>query len=97
MVALLIDGGCGSTTEAFAAVIQELHRAVLVGRKTAGAMLSSTEVQLSSDWVVRIPEADFHTPAGKRVEGVGVSPDIAASRHWYRDSQLSVARDALAR
>jgi len=96
-VALLVDGSCGSTTEAFAAVIQELHRAVLVGQKTAGAMLSSAEVPLSPDWVLRIPEADFHTPAGKRVEGIGVSPDILASRHRYRDSQLSAARDVLAR
>jgi hypothetical protein len=96
-VALLIDERCGSTTEAFAAVIQELRRAVLVGQKTAGAMLSSTEVHLPADWVLRVPEADFHTPAAKRVEGVGVSPDIVASRHWYRDSQLIAARNALAR
>ena len=90
-VAILIDGGSGSTTEAFVAVLQELHLASLVGQRTAGAMLSSAELQLDGGWVLRFPEADFRTPAGQRIEGRGVSPDIVASRHWYRDSQLRAA------
>lgn len=90
-VALLIDHGCGSTTEAFAAVLQELKLATLVGERTAGAMLSSIEVSLPNGWILRFPEADFFTPAGRRVEGNGVSPDIPASKHWYHDGQLAAA------
>jgi hypothetical protein len=87
-VVLLVDEGCGSTTEALAAVLQELHRATLVGHRTAGAMLSSAEIPIVGGWVLRLPEADFRTPAGRQVEGTGVTPDVIASRHWYRDSQL---------
>jgi C-terminal processing protease CtpA/Prc len=87
-VVLLIDERCGSTTEALAAVLQELRRATLVGRRTAGAMLSSVEIPILGGWVLQLPEADFRTPAGRRVEGVGVTPDVIASRHWYRDGQL---------
>ena len=90
-VVLLINERCGSTTEALAAVLQELHRATLVGRRTAGAMLSSTEIPIVGGWVLRLPEADFRTPAGRQVEGTGVIPDVMASKHWYRDSQLRTA------
>jgi Peptidase family S41/Tricorn protease C1 domain len=90
-LALLIDEHCGSTTEAFAAVLGELHLATLVGRRTAGAMLSSTELELGGDWILRFPEADFRTPSGRRIEGQGVEPDVIAARHWYRDSQLQAA------
>jgi len=90
-VALLIDRGCGSTTEALAAVLQELKLATLVGERTAGAMLSSAEVALPAGWILRLPESDFRTPSGHRVEGRGVSPDIRASKHWYHDGQLAAA------
>jgi hypothetical protein len=87
-VVLLIDERSGSTTEALAAVMQELHRATLVGHRTAGGMLSSAEIPIVGGWVLRLPEADFRTPAGRRVEGTGVTPDVIASKHWYRDNQL---------
>jgi peptidase S41-like protein/tricorn protease-like protein len=90
-VALLIDGHCGSTTEAFAAVLSELHGATLVGERTAGAMLSGTEVGLPGGWILRFPEADFRTPGGVRLEGRGVLPDVVVKRHWYRDSQMQTA------
>ena len=96
-VVLLIDERCGSTTEAFAAVLQELRRATLVGHRTAGAMLSSVEMPIVGGWVLRLPEADFRTPAGRRIEGTGVIPDIIASKHWYRDSQLHAAVSLLER
>jgi carboxyl-terminal processing protease len=41
-VALLIDAETASAAEIFAAVMREQGRAVLVGRKTAGAVLAST-------------------------------------------------------
>ncbi len=96
-VALLVDSHSGSTTEAFAAVLQELRAATLVGERTAGAMLSSAEVRVDGGWVLRFPEADFRTPAGRRVEAIGVTPDVVAPRHWYRDSQLAAAVSLLER
>jgi len=90
-VALLIDGHSGSTTEAFAGVLGELHLATLVGERTAGAMLSAAEVALPLGWVLRFPEADFRTPGGQRLEGHGVLPDVVVKRHWYRDNQLDRA------
>lgn len=80
-VIVLINRATASAAEAFAAVVQELGLAVLVGpRPTAGKMLSSKEVKLSAGWKLTLPEADFRTAHGQRVEGRGVSPDVSVPR-----------------
>jgi hypothetical protein len=94
-VVLLVDERSGSTTEAFAAVLKELGRATLVGRTTAGAMLSATEVPIVGGWVVRVPEADFRTPRGKRVEGLGVEPDVPVRHRRFRDAELGRAVEVI--
>jgi len=75
-VAVLLNRGTASAAEAFAAVLQEMHLAVVLGpRPSAGKMLSATQLKLSSGWVLTLPEADFRTPGGLRLEGRGVVPD----------------------
>ncbi len=94
-VALLVDERCGSTTEGFASVVKETHAAILIGRRTAGAMLSSVEVPTTGGWTLRLPEADFRTPAGLRVEGTGVDPDIAVQKGGAGDPVLDRALSIL--
>jgi C-terminal processing protease CtpA/Prc len=76
-VMILINKATASAAEAFVAVMQEQGRAVLIGpRATAGKMLSARNVNLSDGWVLELPEADFRTRKGVRLEGKGVAPDI---------------------
>jgi carboxyl-terminal processing protease len=76
-VMILINKATASAAEAFAAVMQELGRAELIGpRGTAGKMLSAKSVNLSDGWVLKLPEADYRTPKGVRLEAKGVVPDI---------------------
>jgi hypothetical protein len=77
-VALLVDGRCASTTEAMAAVIKESGRARLFGEATAGRMLSSRHLPVLGGYTLRVAYADFRTPGGLNVEGVGVTPDQTA-------------------
>jgi len=77
-VALLIDGRCASTTEAMAAAIKESGRARLFGATTAGRMLSSRRLPVLDGYTLRVAYADFRTPGGTQVEGVGVVPDETA-------------------
>lgn len=74
-VALLIDGASASSSEAVAAMLAETGRARLFGRPTAGKMLSSRSIAQKDGYVLRVAFADFRTPMGKNVEGVGVKPD----------------------
>ena len=46
-IAVLTDGGTGSAAEAVAAMLQEARGAVVVGERTAGAMLSSADVMVA--------------------------------------------------
>ena len=90
-VVLLIDERCGSTTEGFASMVKETHAATLIGRRTAGAMLSSVEVPVVGGWTLRYPEADFRTASGQRVEGQGVEPDIVVQKSVIGDADLARA------
>jgi len=95
-VAVLIDGGSGSATEIFAAGLQELRRAVIVGERSAGAVLPSDMVKLPTGAIFQYAFADFRTPSGALIEGRGVAPDVEvkhtrASLLAGRDAQLEKA------
>ncbi|MCW5965595.1 MAG: hypothetical protein KIT83_16275 [Bryobacterales bacterium] len=100
-VAVLIDGNSASTSEIFAAGLQELGRAVVVGERSMGAALPSFLAELPRGAILQYAVADYLTPKGVRIEGQGVKPDIpvsqdAASLLAGKDAQLEVARQALA-
>ncbi len=101
-VAVLIDGNSASTSEIFAAGLQELGRAVVVGERSMGAALPSFFTELPRGAMLQYAVADFLTPKGVRIEGQGVTPDIPASHDAAsllagKDAQLEAARQALSR
>ena len=63
-----------SAAELTASVLAHHQRAVLVGHKTAGALLLSHLFRTPDGGTLVLPTADYRTPAGLRLEGVGVSP-----------------------
>jgi carboxyl-terminal processing protease len=73
---VLIDPLSASTSEIFAAGLQELGRATVVGQRSAGAALPSIVRRLPNGDVLQMAVADFVTPRGNRIEGRGVAPDI---------------------
>src|SRR5262249_6902600 len=62
-VAVLIDGGSGSTTEIFTAGLQELRRAVIVGERSAGAVLPSHFIKLPTGALFQYTFGDFRAPS----------------------------------
>jgi carboxyl-terminal processing protease len=78
-VAILVDGLSASTSELFAAGLQELGRAVVVGETSAGMSLPSVIEALPDGDLLQLVTADLHTPGGARIEGVGVTPDVVVS------------------
>ena len=93
---ILIDEGSASTSEVFAAGMQELGRSTVVGQRSAGAALPSLFEKLPTGAVLQYAFADFKTPKGKVIEGLGVTPDVVVllTRQALlqgRDPQLEVA------
>lgn len=78
-LAILVDGRTASTSEVFAAGLQGLGRARVFGETSAGMALPAQAVELPSGDVLLHAVADFTTPSGTRIEGVGVIPDEPAT------------------
>ena len=76
-VAVLIDGASASTSEIFAAGLQDHGRARLFGGPTAGAALPSIIERMPNGDLLMRAIADFERPSGERVEGRPVQPESA--------------------
>ncbi|GAB2962638.1 hypothetical protein GCM10027048_34090 [Hymenobacter coalescens] len=75
-VYLLVNKETASACEPLVYSYQHNQRAVVVGENTAGAMLSGDRFDLPAPFVLRVPTADYYTADGKRLDLVGVAPDV---------------------
>jgi carboxyl-terminal processing protease len=76
VVVILTDPLTASTSEIFAAGLQGLGRAVVMGESTAGQALPALLVPLPNGDLLLHAVADFSAPDGTRIEGRGVVPDV---------------------
>lgn len=95
-VVLLTDHGTGSTSEVFAAGMQETSRATVVGETSAGAVLPSVFEKLPTGYLFQYAISDYRSPRNILIEGRGVVPDIdvkqtRAALIAGRDAQLDEA------
>jgi carboxyl-terminal processing protease len=95
-VIILTDHGTGSTSEVFAAGMQEIGRASVVGTTTAGAVLPSVFDILPTGATFQFAVSDYRSPKNVLIEGRGVFPDVSAELDLERlakgrDSQLEEA------
>ncbi|MDE2691399.1 MAG: S41 family peptidase [Acidobacteriota bacterium] len=78
-VAVLIDGASASTSEIFAAGLQDHGRARLFGGPTAAAALPSVIERMPNGDLLMHAIADFERPSGERIEGRPVEPESPVS------------------
>jgi carboxyl-terminal processing protease len=85
-VAVLVDATSASTSEIFAAGLQEAGRARVFGETTAGAVLPSQFRAMPNGDLLQMAFADFRTPVGTLLEGRGCPPDepiAPTAAQWY--------------
>ena len=75
-VAVLTDGLTGSSAEFMAAALQEMKRGRVVGTRTKGEALPAEYSTLPNGDIFLYAVMDFVTGEGKRLEGIGVVPDV---------------------
>lgn len=92
-VAILVDEITASASEVFAGGMQDLGRARVFGRTTAGQALPAVYENLPNGDSLYRPVADFIPPKGQRLEGRGVIPDEIVP--LSRESLLAGRDDAL--
>lgn len=89
---VLVDGSSASASEILAGAMQDLGRAPVVGAKTFGKGTVQTVRSLSDRSGLKFTTAEYVTPSGDSIEGVGVAPDTEVADP---EAQLAAAREAL--
>ncbi|HZT41804.1 MAG TPA: S41 family peptidase [Chthonomonadaceae bacterium] len=89
---VLINSGTRSAKEFLSYQLKNAHRAILVGTNTAGAFLGAQTFEIGRDGVLELAVAGLRVD-GRRLEGVGVAPDLAvAADATYTDHDRQMAR-----
>ncbi len=89
-LAVLVDGCTASTAEILSGGLQDLGRARIFGSRTAGAALPAQVEKLPNGDGFIHAIADYVSSGGRRLEGVGVIPDVEVP---LTRAQLLAGRD----
>jgi len=94
-VVVLVDGRTASAAEVVAAALQDRNRAVVVGAPTFGKGSVQEPTRLSDGSAIELTVGRYLTPAGRDIDGVGVTPDVLVSDAQPPAVALDRARDVL--
>jgi carboxyl-terminal processing protease len=86
-LAVLMNGATGSASEMAASSLKAHLNALLIGERTAGAVLPSMMMPLrdGKGFWVQYPVTDYVSINGQRLEGSGVAPDVEMDSAAYSD------------
>lgn len=76
-VYVLTSSRTASASEIATEALQSSGRAVIIGERTAGEMLSQKVYDIVGGFQLFLPIADYFSVDGGRIEGFGIEPDIA--------------------
>ncbi|MFJ5263506.1 S41 family peptidase [Streptomyces sp. NPDC088387] len=77
----LVDGGTMSAAELVTGALQDRGRAVVVGSRTFGKGSVQMPTELPDGSVAELTVGHYRTPAGRGVDGRGITPDLEADEH----------------
>lgn len=105
-MAVLVNSNSASASEIVAAALQDHGRATIVGETTYGKGTVQTLIGLSFGGGIKFTIAEYRSPDGDVIDGVGVTPDIVVessdssddtqSGNIDSDAQLQAAIEAIA-
>ncbi|MFD2121902.1 S41 family peptidase [Streptomyces cirratus] len=75
----LVDGGTMSAAELVTGALQDRGRAVTVGTRTFGKGTVQMPTQLPDGSVAELTVGTYRTPAGRSIDGRGITPDLTAA------------------
>ena len=73
---VLINSGSASASEIVAGALQDHNRAIIVGTTSFGKGSVQNLTPLENGGALRLTTSRYFTPAGRSIQGLGISPDI---------------------
>lgn len=74
---VLVNNNTASTCEPIVYGLKQRKRAIIVGERTAGAMLNGEIFGMPDGFKLVVPTATYYTSDGYKIDKQGVTPDIA--------------------
>ena len=79
-IVLLVNKGSASASEVLAGCLQDYGIATLIGEQTFGkALVQQIFSMRTTKGAVKLTTGQYHTPKDKKINGVGIKPDIEVS------------------
>lgn len=97
---VLVNGSSASASEIVSGAIQDYGRGIIMGSQTFGKGSVQTVVQIDKNNGVKLTIAQYMTPKGRKIQALGVTPDIVTGQmedgwkeSYYDDSNLMREKD----
>ena len=87
-VIVLVNKGSASASEIVAGALQDSKRATIVGEQTFGKGTVQEIIEFKNGASMKLTIAEWKTPSGRKIDGVGVTPDIVVPTSDGRDEQM---------
>lgn len=93
-VVVLINEASASAAEIVAGALQDRNRALVVGMDSFGKGSVQTVIPLQGgrDGALRLTTARYYTPAGRSIQGAGITPDIEVAARRIDPERLTRLR-----
>ncbi len=86
---VLIDGASASASEIVAGALRDHNRAILMGTRTFGKGSVQTVSKIDEQSGLKLTIAQYMTPSGKKIQALGINPDVELSVLTDNYSRLS--------
>jgi carboxyl-terminal processing protease len=86
---VLIDGSSASASEIVAGALRDHNRAILMGTRTFGKGSVQTVSKIDEEAGLKLTIAQYMTPSGKKIQALGINPDVELNVLTDNYSKLS--------